>query len=118
VALGRKKLSVLLLASGALVFFNVFLLSVSSDAQTSGGGSTGAEPNVQARVTPSQSSAVAGGASAKSSREQQRRNVVRNTIPRRRLPPTGGLPVSVVVSGFVLTGVGLLGLGLVVRRRR
>ncbi len=40
--IGRKEISVLLLAIGALLFFGVFLLSVSSDAQT-GGDCPGAE---------------------------------------------------------------------------
>lgn len=124
--LGRKEISVLLLAIGALLFFGVFLLSVSSEAQTggvTGGGSTGAER----RVNPSpdqnsgaQAKAGNGGASAESSRDRQRRNVRRDTVPRRPLPPTGGLPVSgsVVVTGFVVVGAGLLGLGLVRRGGR
>lgn len=129
--LGRKEISVLLLAVGALLFFMVFMLSVSSDAQT-GGGSTGAvttgasrqatpaqnnQQNQGAQAKSSGAQAQAGnGASAQSSRDRQRRNVVRDTVPRRPLPPTGGLPVSVTVGGFVLTGASLLGVGLVIRR--
>ena len=119
--LGRKEISVLLLAVGALLFFMVFLLSMSSEAQT-GGDSTGAEQSVnQAQSTPAQSSgAVAsagqGGASAKSRRQKDK--VIAKTVPKRPLPPTGGLPVYAMVAGFVLTGTGLLGAGLVVRRGR
>ncbi len=232
--LGRKEISVLLLAIGGLLFFGVFLLSVSSDAQTgggsTGGGSTGAsrvgqpdegcavpteverfdgsanqvspafnitgntfrlsyeitdlddDPGFDSfsirpigengigvgnsvlvfdegsgsenilegpgaftlqiesegfeytvivedctsaasgnRVAPAPGASPAP-PSAESSRDRQRRNVMRNTTPNRRLPPTGGLPVSssVVVTGFVVVGAGLLGLGLVRRggRRR
>lgn len=122
--LGRKEISVLLLAIGALLFFGVFLLSVSSDAQTgggsTGGGSTGAGRSVNpppAKSSGAQAQAGNGGASAESSRDRQRRNVRRDTVPNRRLPPTGGLPVSssLMVTGFVVVGAGLLGLGLVRR---
>ncbi len=129
--LGRKEISVLLLAIGALLFFGVFLLSVSSDAQmgggSTGGGSTGAARQAQntpapAKSADAQAEAGDGGASAKSSRDRQKNNVVPKTTPRRPLPPTGGLPVSssVLVTGFVVVGAGLLGLGLVRRggRRR
>jgi hypothetical protein len=37
-------------------------------------------------------------------------------IPKKPLPPTGGLPVYGTVAGFVLVGAGLLGLGVGIRR--
>ncbi len=37
-------------------------------------------------------------------------------VPRKPLPPSGGLPVYGTVAGFVLTGAGLLALGLLIRR--
>ena len=43
-------------------------------------------------------------------------SVIRRTVPNKPLPPTGGLPVYVMVTGSILTGTCLLGLGLVVRR--
>ena len=46
---------------------------------------------------------------------ERTRDVV--NVPARPLPPSGGLPVYGVVGGFVLTGAGLLALGLVIRRR-
>jgi len=52
------------------------------------------------------------------SRTREPANVIRKTIPKKPLPPTGGLPVSTVVAGLVLTGAGLLALGLGVRRGR
>lgn len=119
--LGRKEISVLLLAVGTLLFFMVFMLSMSSEAQT-GGGSTGAGQSVsQPQSTPAQSpgaaaSAGQGGASAKSGRQKDK--VIAKTVPKRPLPPTGGLPVYAMVAGFLLTGTGLLGAGLVVRRGR
>jgi len=116
VVLGKKEISALLLAVGALLFFGVFLLSVSSDAQT-GGGSTGASRSVNlAPAKSADAQAQAGGASAESSRDRQRRNVMPKTTPRRPLPPTGGPPVSVMAAGLVLTGAGLLGACLMVRR--
>jgi len=108
----------------ALLFFGVFLLSVSSDAQT-GSDSTGAAPAPAPKAAPTptpasaksaDAQAQAGGASAESSRDRQRRNVMPKTTPRRPLPPTGGPPVSVMAAGLVLTGAGLLGACLMVRR--
>ncbi len=49
-------------------------------------------------------------------RQEQKNKVIPRTIPKKPLPPTGGLPVYVMVTGSVLTGTCLLGLGLVVRR--
>ncbi len=37
-------------------------------------------------------------------------------VPRKPLPPSGGLPVYATVAGFVLTGAGLLALGFLIRR--
>jgi hypothetical protein len=40
------------------------------------------------------------------------------TIPKnKKLPPTGGIPTYVITTGAILTGVGLLGLGFVIRQR-
>jgi hypothetical protein len=83
--------------------------STPSASQNQGGATTG-----QSASSPS--SAQAGGATAQSGR-QQKSKVVPNTIPRRPLPPTGGLPVYVQVTGFILAGTALLGLALVIRRR-
>jgi hypothetical protein len=69
------------------------------------------------QTSASGNSAKAGGASAQSGREKQRRNVVKDTVPKRRLPPTGGTPTSYVFYGFVFGGASLLALGLVRRGR-
>jgi hypothetical protein len=68
--------------------------------------------------------ACAGGGTARdqtntqnqSSRDRQKNKVIPKTTPRRPLPPTGGLPVHVIVGSLVLTGAGLLGACLVMRR--
>ncbi len=73
-------------------------------------GTTG-ERTVQERSTPETSAPVSG-------RDRQRRNVMPGSVPRRPLPPTGGVPVSLIVAGFVLAGTSLLGASLVVRRGR
>ncbi len=70
----------------------------------------------------SQSTARAGGAFAQSSSEEttnrgRRDRVIRGTIPKKPLPPTGGVPVYVAVTGSLLAGMSLLGLGLLIRRR-
>ena len=64
------------------------------------------------------SSATAGGASAQSSREKQKQDVVKSTVPKRRLAPTAGPPAYVLVTSSILVGTSLLGLGLVIRRGR
>jgi hypothetical protein len=43
-------------------------------------------------------------------------NVIKRTAPKKRLPPTGGLPMYVMVTGSILAGTSLLGLGIVIRR--
>ncbi len=73
-------------------------------------GTTG-EPTVQERSAPETSASASG-------RERQRRNVMPGSVPRRPLPPTGGVPVSLIVAGFVLAGTSLLAASLVVRRGR
>jgi hypothetical protein len=50
---------------------------------------------------------------ANQNRPQGGRTVV--NVPRTPLPPSGGLPVYGTVVGFVLTGAGLLALGLLIR---
>ncbi len=47
-------------------------------------------------------------------REQS--DVIKETIPNKPLPPSGGISVALLVSIFVLTGTGLLGLGVVINR--
>jgi hypothetical protein len=73
----------------------------------------------------SQNTARAGGAVAQSSpgeattelRNRARRDrFVRGTVPNKPLPPTGGLPVYVAVTGSLLAGVSLFGLGLLIRQ--
>ncbi len=49
-------------------------------------------------------------------RKPERSEVIIN-IPRKPLPPTGGLPVYVMVTSSVLAGSGLLGLGIMIHRR-
>jgi hypothetical protein len=48
---------------------------------------------------------------------KQKEKVMRETVPKRPLPPTGGTPSSYAVYGFVLGGASVLALGLVRRGR-
>jgi hypothetical protein len=48
---------------------------------------------------------------------KQKEKVMRKTVPKRPLPPTGGTPTSYAIYGFVLGGASLLALGLVRRGR-
>jgi len=69
---------------------------VSSAGITCAGGGTGQNQSTPERSTPS--------------------NIIKRTVPKKRLPPTGGLPVYVTVTGSILAGTSLLGLGIVIRR--
>lgn len=129
--LGRKEISIVLLAIAALTLYMILLATAApSEAQQNNTNLTGVtlqtSPNTDltgATRGTNAAEARAGGATARaqSSRERTRKehtnDVIRNTIPPRSLPPTGGLPV-VLAAGSVLTGAGLLGLGLGIRRRR
>ena len=72
---------------------------VSSAGITCAGGGTGQNQNNQS--TPESSTPS---------------NVLKKTVPKKRLPPTGGLPVYVMVTGSILAGASLMGLGSVIRR--
>ena len=48
--------------------------------------------------------------------KKQPTNIV--NVPKKKLPPSGGLPVYGVVATFILAGAGLLALGYGVRRGR
>lgn len=55
---------------------------------------------------------------AQSNDNQDRKSkVIAKTIPKKKLPPTGGIPAYVITTGAILTGVGLLGLGFVIWQR-
>ena len=69
---------------------------VSSAGITCAGGGTGQNQSTPERSTPS--------------------NVIKRTVPKKPLPPTGGVPVYVMVTGSILAGTSLLGLGIVIRR--
>src|SRR5215210_6099197 len=49
--------------------------------------------------------------------QDRRSKVIPRTIPKKRLPPTGGVPAYAIMTGAILTGVSLLGVGFVVRQR-
>src|SRR5215210_2056198 len=68
---------------------------VSSAGITCAGGGTGQNQSTPERSTPS--------------------NVIKRTVPKKPLPPTGGLPVYVMVTGSIVAGTSLLGMGI--RRR-
>ena len=108
--LGRKELSAILLALGAIVFYLILLSATPSGAQT-GGATTNI--NIITNQTPSNQGGVT--AIANPPRRPQREKSIIN-IPKKPLPPSGGLPVYGVVASSVLAGVGLLALGLLIRR--
>ncbi len=77
----------------------------------------GGEQTTQNPTTVRNPTTVNGNDSPQNRPRRERTREVIN-VPRRPLPPSGGasLPVYGVVGGFVLTGAGLLALGLVIRR--
>ena len=114
--LGRREISAILLAVGALLFY-VVLLSAQSVAQpivVQNGGTTIVDnvvttfdnniqfPQNQIPIQPPI--------------KKQPTNIV--NVPKKKLPPSGGLPVYGVVASFILAGAGLLALGYGVRRGR
>ena len=53
----------------------------------------------------------------KNGNQDRKSKVIPKSIPKKRLPPTGGPSVYTLTTAAILTGVGLLGVGLVVRQR-
>ncbi len=83
---------------------------VSSAGITCAGGGTGQNQNNQQNASTPDTS------NADRSTPNRRSNVIKRTIPPKPLPPTGGSPVYVMVTGSILVGTSLLGLGIVIRR--
>lgn len=75
---------------------------------------TGTAPGNRENSTTEASQPIA---TVQDKNKEHAKNVDRKTIPPRRLPPTGGVPVSYVVYGCVLGGASLLTLGLLRRGR-
>lgn len=112
--LGRKELSAILLAIGAILFYLVLLSATPSRAQT-GGGTTDNLFTIQEDVTIEEEIDEEADVVARAESRPRRERTIIN-IPRKPLPPSGGLPVYLTVAGFVLTGGGLLTLGFMIRR--
>ena len=72
-----------------------------SGGSTDRDDTTTGEQSIRQATTPTPSREQTGG-------------VIRQTIPKKPLPPTGGLPVYAMVGGSILVGAGLLGIGFVV----
>jgi hypothetical protein len=76
---------------------------------TASGNAENSEPSAAQNNEPSTAQA--------NGNQDRRSRVIPKTIPRKRLPPTGGIPAYVTMAGAILTGVGLLGVGFVIRQR-
>jgi hypothetical protein len=109
VIVGRRELSAILLAILALVFYLVLLSTVPSGAET-GGDTTDGEESViiDDEITVQEDEDFQEDISV--------REPTITNIPRKPLPPTGGWPVYATVAVFILTGTGLLALGVEIRR--
>jgi hypothetical protein len=109
VIVGRRELSAILLAILALVFYLVLLSTVPSGAET-GGDTTDGDQSIiiDDEFTVQEDENLQG--------DVRDREPTITNIPRKPLPPTGGLPVYVTVAVSILAGTGLLGLGVGIRR--
>ena len=107
----------ILLAIIALVFYLVLLSTVPSTAQT-GGDTTDGDQNItiDEEITVQEDEEITVQENENLQEDINTREPTVINIPRKPLPPTGGLPVYVTVAGFVLVGAGLLGLGVGIRR--
>ncbi len=109
--LGRRELSAILLAIIAIAFYLVLLATTPSGAQT--GGNTTNQITTQTIVPNPVNPSNQGGVTAIANpprRPPRERSII--NVPNKQLPPSGGLSVYGAVTSFVLTGVGLLALGL------
>jgi hypothetical protein len=112
VVLSRREVSAILLAIAAIVLYLVLLSTTPSGAQT--GNQPTTQPTTSNPANPSNQGGVIAIANS-SQRPRKERSII--NIPKKPLPPSGGLPVYGVVTGFVFAGAGLLALGLVIWRR-
>ena len=114
--LGRREISAVVLASGALLFYVVFLLSGQSGAQINGEEvffdetiieeDTFIDDNIQEDVV----------VEVNRDRKPIKQQPTIINIPDKPLPPSGGPPLYGVVASFILAGTGLLALGIGIRR--
>jgi hypothetical protein len=112
---------VALLTVGVTVFCWVLLLTMSAEptgAQT--GGTTGETTGVTTRAQNDDANQRQYDDNNKKNRvvTVKEQTVIIRTIPAKPLPPTGGLPVYVMVGGSILAGTGLLAGRLAARRGR
>jgi hypothetical protein len=128
VLLGRRELSAILLALGAIAFYLLLLSTTPSGAYGQGGFITfstnqtqEATQNVVSTVIVNQgnqgngvTASVVNPSPENPPPNRRPREIV--NIPNKPLPPSGGLPVVATVAGFVLTGTALLALGILIRR--
>jgi hypothetical protein len=109
VVVGRRELSAILLAVIALVFYLVLLSTMPSSAQTgddtTNGDNITIEDFFEEDITEDDIF-----------EEDIRKEPTIINIPRKPLPPTGGLPVYATVAGSILAGTALLALGVGIRR--
>jgi hypothetical protein len=127
VVLGRRELSAILLALGAIAFYLLLLSTTPSGAYGQGGfitfstNQTQGNTFVVSTVIVNQgnqgngvTASVVNPSPENPPPNRRPREIV--NIPNKPLPPSGGLPVVATVAGFVLTGTALLALGILIRR--
>lgn len=112
---GRREFSVILLAVMALLFYLVLLSTVPSSAQTGDDTTDGDQSiTIDEEITVDEEITEQVNEDLEEDRIAREPTVI--NIPRKPLPPTGGLPVYATVAGFILAGTGLLALGIGIRR--
>ena len=116
---GKRESSVVLVTVGVTVFCWVLLVAMSAEpsgAQT--GGTTGRTTGVTIRAQNDDANRRQYDDANRKNRDivVEEQTVIVRTIPGKPLPPTGGLPVYVMIGGSVLAGGGLLALRFATQR--
>ena len=120
---GERESGVVLMAVGVAVFCWVLLMAMSAEpsgAQTGGttGVTTRAQNDDDKQIQYDDKQIQYDDDIIRKNRVTivEEQTVITRTIPDRPLPPTGGLPVYVMVGGSVLSGAGLLALRFATQR--
>ncbi len=112
--LGRRELSAIVLAVGALLFYFLLLSSGPSEAQLN----VGTTNNVIIDETIDEfiDEEITENIIIDQNQTPIRKQPTIINIPKKPLPPSGGPPLYGVVASFILAGTGLLALGIGIRR--
>jgi hypothetical protein len=112
--LGRREISAILLALGALLFYFLLLSSSASEAQLNFG--TTDNVIIDETIDEFIDEEITEDVIIDVDREPRKKQPTIINVPKKPLPPSGGPPMYGVVASFILAGTGLLALGIGIRR--